>query len=188
MTSTLWHTEKKSRKSAATRVALDGILAALALTLAFFEGLIPAVTFLPPGAKLGLANIAVMFAVLCVGYTDAIFLMLIKSGFVFLTKGASSFFMSISGGLLSIIAMIIIVAVSRRMKKDFSFTGISVICAAIHNIGQTAAASIYTGTNLFTAYLPLLIITGIFAGLITGIILRTVMPVLSKINFKGLKE
>lgn len=186
MTSTLWHIKKKGRKSAATRVALDGILAALALALAFLEGLIPAVPFLPPGAKLGLANIAVMFAVLCVGYTDAIFLMLIKSGFVFLTKGASSFFMSISGGILSITAMILIVAISKKMKKDFSYTGISVICAVIHNIGQTAAAGIYTGTNLFTAYLPLLIITGILSGLITGIILKTVMPVL--INFKGLKE
>lgn len=188
MTSTLWHIKKKGKKSTAARVALDGILAALALTLAFFEGLIPATPFLPPGAKLGLANIAVMFAVLSVGYADAIFLTLIKSGFVFLTRGASSFFMSISGGALSMVAMILIVAISRKIKKDFSYIGISVICAVIHNIGQTVAASIYTGTNLFTAYLPLLIITGILSGIITGIVLKTVMPILLKINFKGLKE
>lgn len=175
-------------KKITLRTALDGILAALALTLSFLESLIPDVAFLPPGAKLGLANIAIMFAVISVGFIDGFIIMLIKSGFVFLTRGTAAFFMSISGGALSCIALIFIIAISKRLKKDFSYTGISVICAVIHNIGQTVAASVYMSTNLITSYLPLLIVMGIISGLITGVILKTVMPALLRLNFKGLKE
>ena len=114
--------------------------------------------------------------------------MLIKSGFVFLTRGVSAFFMSISGGTLSCIALILIIAIAKKVNKDFSYTGISVICAVIHNIGQTAAASIYMSTNLINSYLPLLIVMGIISGLITGVILKTVMPALLKITYKELKK
>ena len=175
-------------KKLTLRTALGGILAALALTLSFLEGLLPDIAFLPPGAKLGLANIAIMFAVISVGYADGFIIMLIKSGFVFLTRGVSAFFMSISGGTLSCIALILIIAISKKVNKDFSYTGISVICAVIHNIGQTAAASIYMSTNLINSYLPLLIVTGIISGLLTGVILKTVMPALLKITYKELKK
>lgn len=175
-------------KKITLRTALDGILAALALTLSFLEGLIPDIAFLPPGAKLGLANIAIMFAVISVGFLDGFIIMLIKSGFVFLTRGIAAFFMSISGGTLSGIALILIIAISKKLNKEFSYTGISVICAVIHNIGQTVAASVYMSTNLITSYLPLLIVMGIISGLITGVILRAVMPALLRLNYKGLKE
>ena len=172
---------KNDKKNIARRTATDGILAALALTLSFFESMIPDIAFLPPGAKLGLSNIAVMFAVLAVGYGDGLVIAVLKSGFVFLTRGTASFFMSISGGVLSCVTLIAIAAASKKLHKDFSYIGISVICAVMHNIGQIAAASVYTGTNLAASYLPMLIIFGIIAGIITGIVLRTVMPAIFKI-------
>ncbi len=177
----------KSRMTLTKRTALDGILAAVALTLAFLESLIPDIAFLPPGAKLGLSNIAVMFAVLTAGYIDGLFITVIKSGFVFFTRGLSSFLMSISGGVLSCLVLILMIYISRKTKKEFSYTGISVICAVVHNIGQTVTASVYMNTNLLTGYLPLLIISAIPAGLVTGVILRTVIPALSKIthNIRG---
>lgn len=176
--------KSKKGKSVALRTALDGILAALALALAFLEGLLPDVAFLPPGAKLGLANVAVMFAVLAVGYADGFAIMLIKSSFVFFTRGIASFIMSVSGGAVSCVVMIIIVAVSKKLNKEFLYIGISVICAVVHNIGQVAAASVYMSTNLMTSYLPLLIITGVASGFITGVVLRAVMPAILN---KGLK-
>lgn len=174
----------RNAKSIALRTALDGIIAALALALAFLEGLLPDAAFLPPGAKLGLANVAVMFAVLAVGYADGFAIMLIKSSFVFFTRGAASFIMSVSGGVLSCVVMILIVAITKKLNKEFLYIGISVICAVVHNIGQTAAASVYMSTNLMTSYLPLLIITGIVSGFITGVVLRAVMPAILN---KGLK-
>ena len=44
------------------RVALTGLLAALALALSFLEGLLQPLPMMPPGAKLGLSNIASMYA------------------------------------------------------------------------------------------------------------------------------
>lgn len=172
------------KRNLSLRVSLDGIICALALALSFFESLIPAISFLPPGAKLGLSNIAVMFAVLSIGKTDGFLIVLIKSAFVLLTKGPASFFMSFSGGILSFLALILIIYLSKKLNREFSYIGISVICAVMHNAGQTCAASIYMKTNLITSYLPLLTIAGIGAGVITGIVLKAVMPSLLKISGK----
>ena len=183
-------TETKG-KNIALRTAVDGILAAVALVLSFLEGMLPDVAFLPPGAKLGLSNIAVMFAVLTVGIADGFVLVLMKSGFVFLTRGLSSFFMSLAGGFFSFLALAIIIIIFRKMKRQFSYMLISVVCAVMHNTGQSVAASVYMQTNLLTTYLPLLIVLGIFAGAVTGVILKTVMPYITKIKYfkyKGLKE
>ncbi|MBQ8208986.1 MAG: Gx transporter family protein [Clostridia bacterium] len=174
---------KNKRKSVAERTAIDGILAAVALVLSFLENMLPDVAFLPPGAKLGLANVAVMLAVLAVGIGDGFILVLIKSGFVFLTRGASSFFMSISGGLFSFAVLALIVIIAKKSDKAFSYIFVSVCCALMHNIGQTVAVSIYMGTNLINAYLPVLLVFGILSGIITGVILKTVMPAVLKINF-----
>lgn len=177
----------KNGKNAALTVAIDGILAAVALTLSFLESLIPDIAFMPVGAKLGLSNIAIMFAVLSVGFADGFVIVILKSGFVFFTRGPVSAFMSISGSVLSFVCLVIIVAVFKKLNKEFSYIAISVICAVMHNTGQTIAASIYMKTNLVVSYLPILIVVGIFTGTVTGIILKIVMPYLVKINIKNSK-
>lgn len=174
---------ENKHKSVARRTALDGILAAVALVLAFFENMLPDTAFLPVGAKLGLANIAVMLAVLIVGIGDGFFIVLIKSGFVFFTRGISSFFMSLAGGLFSFAVLAFIIFIAKKADKAFSYILVSVSCAIMHNIGQTIAASIYMSTNLVKAYLPILLIFGILSGIVTGVVLKAVMPSVLKINF-----
>lgn len=171
---------KKAKKNAALRVALDGILAALAIALSFLESLIPDIAFLPPGAKLGLSNIAVMFAVMSVGFGDGLIIAVLKSGFVFFTRGLAAFFMSFTGGILSCVTLIVIIVLSKKLKKEFSYIFVSVICAVMHNIGQVAAASVYMRTNLVSSYLPILTVFGIASGVVTGIVLKIVMPLLLK--------
>ena len=61
-------------KSTSYRVAFTGLLAALALALAFLEGLLPPLPAMPPGAKLGLSNIVTMYAAGSQGLPSAIFL------------------------------------------------------------------------------------------------------------------
>ncbi len=119
--------KNKKKKSAALHTAVIGILGAVTLTLSFFESLIPDIAFLPPGAKLGLANIVVMFTVLTMGFADGLFIVVLKSGFVFLTRGVASFFMSISGGLLSYLILITTILLSKKIKHNFSYIGISVL-------------------------------------------------------------
>ena len=84
------------------RVAFMGISGALALVLGFLEHmLIPDIPFLPVGAKPGLSNIVTMYVIETAGLAGGIYITLIKSIFALITRGATAFFMSLCGGLLS---------------------------------------------------------------------------------------
>ena len=72
------------------RVALLGVLFALAMALSFFEGALAPLLGLPPGVKPGLANVVVMYALFWLSWRDALALTVLKSGFVFLVQGASA--------------------------------------------------------------------------------------------------
>ena len=49
-------------KLSARDVAWVGVMASLAIALSFLESLLPQMPFLPPGAKLGLSNLVVLYA------------------------------------------------------------------------------------------------------------------------------
>ena len=62
----------KITKTKSYKAAFTGIAAAVAITLSFLEGLIPTAAFMPPGAKAGFSNIAVMFAASEFGLTGTV--------------------------------------------------------------------------------------------------------------------
>ncbi len=161
------------------RIALIAILCALAISMGFLESLIPPIAFLPPGAKLGFSNIITMFAAGSLGLPYALTIALVKGLFTFITRGATAGFMSLSGGLLSSIAMYFLM---KYAKKHLGLIGISVICAICHNFGQLAAARIITQTPTIYNYAPALAIFGIIMGAVTGIVLKAVLPALEKIK------
>ena len=88
------------------KTALLGMLAAAALALSFLENLIPGLPGLPPGAKPGFSNIATMAAAAQLGFAGAFPITLLKAGFAGLTRGATAFFMSTAGGVLSMLVML----------------------------------------------------------------------------------
>ena len=57
------------------------------------------------------------------------------------------------------------------MKKTgkFSVTGMSMAGAVAHNLGQTAVALIFVGKGVLY-YFPVLVISGIAAGALTGVV------------------
>ena len=65
------------------RIALSGLLFALAMALSFIEGTLT-IPGLLPGMKLGLANIVVMYALFFMGPRQALVLDVLKALFVFL--------------------------------------------------------------------------------------------------------
>ena len=159
------------------RLALAAILCAQALALSFLEGLLPPIPWLPPGAKPGLSNIIIMFAADSLGLPMALTIVLIKSGFAFLTRGASAALMSLAGGVLSALAMRLLL---RYARQTFGLVGVSVICALCHNFGQLLAAAVLTGTRQVLYYAPMLALFGAATGVATGMILRVVLPALEK--------
>ena len=161
--------------SAARRTALLGLLSALALVLSILEGFLP---ILPvPGAKLGLSNIVTMYALSTLGLPYALTITLIKGGFAFV-RGGIACIMSLSGGIASTLLM----ALFLRFKgRFFSFVGIGVTGACAHNGGQLLAAMLLVDPSL-RYYAPWLLLMALLAGLLTGITLNVLMPVLSRIH------
>ena len=85
-------------------IALSGLLFALAMALSFIEGTLT-IPGLMPGMKLGLANIVVMYALFFMGPKQALVLDVLKALFVFLVSGFTAGFLSLCGGLLSLLAV-----------------------------------------------------------------------------------
>ena len=174
----------KKQISAAKRAAYTGIAAALAIALSFLENLIPPISALPPGAKIGFANIAVMFALLNFSYADAVIIVIIKSVFVLITRGTAAFFMSVSGGLLSVVILIAVLAVSKKTGRNLSYIFLSVTGALFHNIGQLTAAGLYRSTFSVIGYMPVMIICALGSGVVTGTVLKIVVPPIERILFR----
>lgn len=171
------NTKKTTIRKETKSITLFGILGAQAIALAFLENLIPPIPGMPPGAKLGLANIVTMFTASTMGFGGAIFITLIKAIFVGVTRGFTAFLMSFTGGVLSTIVMCILL---RLKSKPFGIIGIAVLSAVAHNFGQLIVAMILTSTALFSTYGPFLLLFAIIAGLITGTILKFLLPALEK--------
>ncbi len=109
------------------------------------------------------------------GFWQAILITLIKAAFAGLTRGPSAFLMSLSGGLLSTVVMFLLI---RQKRQRFGLVGISVASAVAHNMGQLLAAMALTGTGAIIGYLPLLTVFALGTGIITGVILKAVIPIL----------
>ena len=92
-------------------VARFGLLAALSLVLGYFDRAIPITWILGgavPGIKLGLANTVLLYAVYLMDWRSSVALMLTKvflSGFLF--GSMSAILYSLSGGVLSLIVMLL---------------------------------------------------------------------------------
>lgn len=163
-----------------SKVAYLGILGALTIVLSIMENAImPALPFMPPGAKPGLSNIVVMFAASTLGLQETLLIVVFKSLFVLITRGGSAFLMSISGGLLSSLTALILI---RMDMKNISLIGISVAAAVVHNIGQLLMSALLTHTLMLLDYLPLLMIFGVVSGVITGVIVSLVIPAVSQVQ------
>ena len=93
-------------------VALYGLLVALMLVLGLMDKAIPITWFLSgaiPGVKLGLANTVLLYALYLMNWKSAALLMVVKAVLSGLIYGSvTAVAISLSGGILSLIVMIVI--------------------------------------------------------------------------------
>ena len=152
----------KARKL--TTVALS---VALAMIFSYVESLIPPLAMVP-GVKIGLANIVTVFLLYSLGVPEAALVSLIRVSLsaIILPHGSLvSFIYSVTGAIVSLIAMII-----AKNFTPFGKVGVSVIGALMHNAGQVAAACVVMGTAALAVYFVPLIITGTLSGAVIGVI------------------
>ena len=164
---------KNNHRVDTSYITLMSLLFAMSITLTAVEYMIPPLPLMPPGVKLGLSNIVTMYCLFYLGKKSAFTIIILKSGFVFLIRGVTSFMMSISGGVLSALVMILLLAVT---TQNISYLVISIAGAISHNIGQIVVASFLVGTGLVMTYLPLLLISGVIMGNVTGGLLKVITP------------
>lgn len=145
------------------RLVLLAMLTAVAMILSYVESLLPSVGI--PGVKMGLANIAVIFALFRFGWKEAAALSLVRVVLVSLLFGSvGAMLYSLAGAVLSLAVM----ALLRRIER-FSTVGISVAGGVAHNAGQILMAMLILQTKQLLGYLPVLAVAGIAGGVLTGL-------------------
>lgn len=152
------------------RIALRGILIALAMILSYIESFIP-ISAAVPGIKIGLANIVTIYALERLSVKDALVISLLRILLSTILFGNPAIMLySLSGALLSLLVMKTVSWIS-----SIGVMGISVCGAVFHNVGQCAVAVLLLHNINIFAYLPALLIAGVVAGVITGSISSVVL-------------
>lgn len=165
--------KKKSEK-----IALFGMMVALAFTLSYLESLIP-FNFGIPGVKLGLANLIVVVALYIMKPYEAFAIAIIRILLAGLTFGNfMSIAYSLCGGILSFAVMLLV------KKTKLSIIGVSMLGGICHNIGQIIVAAIVMKTIRLAYYLPVLLVAGLATGLLLGIVSRLIVSRLKRFNEK----
>lgn len=131
-----------------------------------------------PGVKLGLSNIVVVYAAYrySMGMAALISLSRIFVTF-FLFGGGAAVLFSLSGGL----AVLLLLCILRKIPPFCSYIGVSVLCAAMHTIGQLCFAIWFLGNvEILFSYGGLLLLGAAVCGFVTGLLLNIMDPVLEK--------
>ncbi len=166
------------------RITFTALMTALSVVLSFAESLLPVASFMPPGSKLGLSNIPVMYSASTGKTGDTLHIVFIKSVFVLITRGFTAFCMSLVGGILSGICTLLLF----KKSKDFGLVGVGVFSALCHNAGQLIVSFFMVQTSAILGYAPVLLIASVVTGILTGTLLRFSMPYFSKINKSTLSK
>lgn len=145
-----------------TRLAL---LTALASVIFIVELQLPDLIAIP-GIKAGLANIITVYALYKYKWQDAVLITVsrIIIGAIF-SGNFSAIIYSLAGAILCLVGMTFL----RRIIPEKYIWLCSSVGGILHNIGQTAAAVMITGSFAVVSYLPFLICSGCIAGAFTGL-------------------
>lgn len=146
------------------RLTTAAIFTAVMLILGYLESLLPAF-FGIPGIKPGFANIPVLTALFILDFKLAAAMSVtrvILSGLTF--SGMSACIYSLAGAVLSLLVMGLLKKTGR-----FSAIGLSIAGGVFHNFGQILVAYFVVGPAVIS-YFPVLVVSGMLAGTVTGLI------------------
>ena len=133
----------------------------VAVILGYVESLFPPVA---AGVKLGIANTVIITVLYTWGTKETWTVSVLKVILCMALFGSmTSFIYSLSGAVLSLLAMII-----AKKSKSFSIVSVSGLGGLCHNLAQFVCAYIIIGKGVLF-YLPVLCFSGILCGVLTGI-------------------
>lgn len=155
---------------ATQRLARISLLSALALVLSYIETMIPLPVALP-GVKLGLANVAVVVALLGLDMRAAAAVAVVKvmaSGFLF---GSPMMLMYSLGGT----ALAFAGSAAASRIPGLGAVATCMVAAILHNAGQIAVAALLLGTPSVLLSLPPLALAACATGFVTGAVAAGVL-------------
>ena len=145
------------------RLTTLALLTAGAMILSYVESMLPSLGI--PGVKMGLANIAVIFALYRLGWKEALGISLVRVFMVSMLFGSmSALLYSLAGAALSLGVMALL-----KHTDRFSETGVSVAGGVAHNAGQILVAIALLGNVRLVYYYPVLVLSGVAGGVLTGL-------------------
>lgn len=150
------------------RLAIIAMFIALSSILSYLESFIP--VFIP-GVKLGLANVIILIMLYEFKFYEALIVQILRILAVSLVLGTiatPTFLMSLSGGILAYLVMLIFSRI-----KIFTVIGTSIMGSISHSVGQIFVAIIIMGTKAVIYYLPFIMVLSLATGILSGIIART---------------
>ena len=140
-----------------------GVLAALAMLLSYAEAFVPIPV---PGVKLGLANIAVLAALVDGDIAGAFCISAIKVLAVGLLFGSPlTMAYSVAGTMLAFAGM---APLSRLRSMHVAM--LSIVGALLHEVGQLLVAQLLLGTTTVWYLAPVLLVAGCVTGAICGVL------------------
>lgn len=161
-----------ARASAATRrVVLGGVLLAGACVLGLVEA---GVASSLPGVRLGLANIAVLVALVSLGEGPALAVSILRVGIVGLATGSlfgPTSALAIAGALAAWAAM----ALALRGSVRFSLVGVSIAGSAAHVTAQFLVAALLAGAPGVLRLASFSLLASLLFGIATGLVARLVI-------------
>lgn len=141
------------------------LVLSVALILSYIEVLLPPISAMVPGIKMGLANIVIVFVLYRFSYKEAIIvsgLRLFISALLF--SNPVTFVYSLAGAVLSLLVMSVL-----KKVNLFSVTAVSVVGAIFHNLGQILVAMLFLKTAEIGYYMIVLSVSGTVSGIVVGI-------------------
>lgn len=150
------------------RLSIISMMLACAIVLNVLESFIP---LFIPGFRLGLANVIILIMLYEFKAYEALSVQLLRIVIVGLLRGtifSPIFFMSLVGGILAFIIMLIFSRI-----KIFTPIGASIMGAIFHSLGQIIVAIIIINTDAVIYYLPFVALLSLGSGILSGLIART---------------
>ena len=134
-----------------------------------------------PGIKLGLANVLGLIAYYLFSTKELFIVNGMRVLLASLLRGTflvgTGFWLALFGTLLSCVA---IVCADKLTKM--SPIGVSTASATFHNLGQIAVIVFITQMPLMVTWLPIMLVTGVPTGVLTGYLVKVIVERLHKIK------
>ena len=153
------------------RLMIISMLLAMAIVINYLESFIP---IFIPGVRLGLANAIILIMLYEFKWYEALAVDVLRILLVSLIRGtflSPTFYMALSGGMISFLIMLLFSRI-----KVFSKVGVSILGSLGHAFGQIIIAIVLLDSINLVYYLPFIAVlsigTGVLSGMVASLYLR----------------